>query len=119
MLKAQHPDYEIYLTGIHAERQVACADCHMPYRREGGVKFTDHWIQSPLNNLSNSCQVCHKESESTLMNNVVDRENKVLEVRGRVENALVKVHIEAKTAWDNGATETEMESILKAIRHAQ
>ena len=119
MLKAQHPDYEIYLTGIHAERQVSCADCHMPYRREGGVKFTDHWIQSPLNNIANSCQVCHKESEGTLMNNVLDRQDKVLEVRGRVENALVKAHIEAKTAWDNGATVSEMEPILKAIRHAQ
>ncbi len=91
----------------------------MPYRRAGGVKFTDHWIQSPLNNIANSCQICHKESESTLMNNVVERQDKVLEVRGRVENALVKAHIEAKTAWDNGATEAEMEPILEAIRHAQ
>ncbi|MFQ5804234.1 MAG: ammonia-forming cytochrome c nitrite reductase [Candidatus Methylomirabilales bacterium] len=119
MLKAQHPDYEIYLTGIHSERQVSCADCHMPYRREGGVKFTDHWIQSPLNNIANSCQVCHRESEITLMNNVFDRQDKVLEVRGLVEHALVKAHIEAKTAWDNGATEAEMEPIKKLIRHAQ
>jgi nitrite reductase (cytochrome c-552) len=119
MLKAQHPDYEIYLTGIHAERQVACADCHMPYRREGGVKFTDHWIQSPLNNIANSCQVCHRESETTLMKNVFDRQDKVLEVRGLVEDALVKAHIEAKTAWDNGATKEEMGPIQKLIRHAQ
>ncbi|MEE8625903.1 MAG: ammonia-forming cytochrome c nitrite reductase [Acidiferrobacterales bacterium] len=119
MLKAQHPDYEIYLTGIHAERQVACADCHMPYRREGGVKFTDHWIQSPLNNIANSCQVCHRESETTLMKDVFDRQDKVLEVRGLVEDALVKAHIEAKTAWDNSATEAEMEPIQKLIRHAQ
>ncbi len=119
MLKAQHPDYEIYLTGIHAERQVACADCHMPYRREGGVKFTDHWIQSPLNNIANSCQVCHRESETTLMKDVFDRQDKVLEVRGLVEDALVKAHIEAKTAWDNGATKEEMGPIQKVIRHAQ
>ena len=119
MLKAQHPDYEIYLTGIHAERQVACADCHMPYRREGGVKFTDHWIQSPLNNIANSCQVCHRESETTLMKDVFDRQDKVLEVRGLVEDVLVKAHIEAKTAWDNGATEAEMEPIQKLIRHGQ
>ncbi len=119
MLKAQHPDYEIYLTGIHAERKVSCTDCHMPYKREGGVKFTDHWIQSPLNNIANSCQVCHRERESTLINNVVDRQNKVLEVRGLVEKALVKAHIEAKAAWDNGATEGEMQPIQKFIRHAQ
>jgi nitrite reductase (cytochrome c-552) len=46
MLKAQHPDYELYMTGIHADRGVACADCHMPYKRDGGMKFTDHKIQS-------------------------------------------------------------------------
>ncbi len=83
------------------------------------MKFTDHWIQSPLNNIANSCQVCHRESESTLMNDVVDRQNKVLEVRGLVEKALVKAHIEAKTAWDNGAAEGEMKPIQKLIRHAQ
>ena len=61
MLKAQHPDFEIFLTGIHAKRGVSCADCHMPYRTEGGQKYTDHHIQSPLNNVANSCQVCHRE----------------------------------------------------------
>jgi nitrite reductase (cytochrome c-552) len=36
MLKAQHPDYELFMTGIHSKRGVACADCHMPYKSEGG-----------------------------------------------------------------------------------
>ena len=44
MLKAQHPDYEIYLTGVHASRGVSCADCHMPFISEGGQKFTDHHL---------------------------------------------------------------------------
>ena len=61
MLKAQHPGYEIYLTGTHASRGVSCADCHMPYISEGGQKFTSHHIVSPLKNVSNSCQVCHRE----------------------------------------------------------
>ena len=119
MIKAQHPDYELYLTGVHAERGVACADCHMPYRSEGGVKFTDHKIQSPLNNVANACQVCHRESEATLVRNVYSRQDKVIELRSRVEEALAKAHIEAKTAWDNGATEAEMAPILQIIRHAQ
>jgi nitrite reductase (cytochrome c-552) len=55
MLKAQHPDYELFMTGVHADRGVSCTDCHMPYKTEGGVKFTDHHIQSPLNNVENSC----------------------------------------------------------------
>ena len=48
ILKAQHPDYEIAQMGIHGQRGVSCADCHMPYKSEGGVKFSDHHIQSPL-----------------------------------------------------------------------
>ncbi|MFH1120130.1 MAG: ammonia-forming cytochrome c nitrite reductase [Bacteroidota bacterium] len=119
MLKAQHPDFELYMTGVHADRGVACADCHMPYKREGGMKFTDHKIQSPLANISGSCQVCHRESEAKLMANVVERQGKVEELRRLAEKNLARVHIEAKTAWDNGATEAEMKPVLQLIRHAQ
>ena len=63
IIKSQHPDYELYLTGIHAYRGVSCADCHMPYHTEGGMKFTDHHFRSPLLNISNSCAVCHRWSE--------------------------------------------------------
>jgi nitrite reductase (cytochrome c-552) len=119
ILKAQHPDYEVFMTGIHAQRGVSCADCHMPYRSQGGVKFTDHKIQSPLNNLANSCQVCHRESEETLRLNVYERQDKTEQMRGLAENAIVKAHIEAKAAWDAGATEEEMKPILTLIRHAQ
>lgn len=119
MLKAQHPDYEIYMTGIHAKRGVSCVDCHMPYMSEGGQKFTDHRIQSPLNNISNSCQVCHRQSEQELTRNVYDRQDKVYEIRMKLEEALVRAHYEAKAAWDKGATESEMQPVLQLIRHAQ
>jgi nitrite reductase (cytochrome c-552) len=119
MLKAQHPDYELYRTGVHADRGVSCADCHMPYQREGGLKFTNHHISSPLNNISGSCQVCHRESEEKLLENVYERQNKVQELRRIAEINLARVHLEAKTAWDNGATEEEMRPVLTLIRHAQ
>ncbi|NTW26448.1 MAG: ammonia-forming cytochrome c nitrite reductase [Lentimicrobium sp.] len=119
ILKAQHPDFELYMTGVHADRGVACADCHMPYKREGGMKFTNHKIQSPLANISESCQVCHRESEAKLMANVVERQGKVEELRRIAEKNLARVHIEAKIAWDNGATEAEMKPVLQLIRHSQ
>lgn len=119
MLKAQHPDYEVYSTGIHAERGVSCADCHMPYKSEGGMKFTDHHIQSPLNNVANSCQVCHREETATLVKNVYDRQDKVHEIRTELEDNLVRAHVEAKNAWGLGATEDQMQDILMDIRHAQ
>lgn len=119
MLKAQHPGYEIYMTGIHAQRGVSCADCHMPYKSEGGQKFTDHKMQSPLNNVANSCQVCHREEASTLMLNVYERQDKIIENRDKLEELIVRAHLEAKKAWDLGATDDQMKNILQGIRHAQ
>jgi nitrite reductase (cytochrome c-552) len=119
MLKAQHPEYETYSIGIHAERGVSCADCHMPYKSEGGQKFTDHHIQSPINNLANSCQVCHREEANNLVKNIYDRQDKIIENRNKLEELLVRAHLEAKKAWDLGATDDQMKEILIGIRHAQ
>lgn len=119
MLKAQHPGYETYLTGVHAERGVSCADCHMPYKSEGGVKFTDHHIQSPLNNVANSCQVCHREDAHKLIADVYSRQDKIKENVNILEDLLVKAHVEAKAAWEKGANEEQMQAILMDIRHAQ
>ncbi|HTX88811.1 MAG TPA: ammonia-forming cytochrome c nitrite reductase [Bacteroidales bacterium] len=119
LLKAQHPDYELFLTGIHAERGIACADCHMPYIKEGGQKFTSHRIVSPLANIDVTCQVCHRESEETLRNNVYERQERVKEIRDLAEIALVKAHLEAQAAWESGATDKEMAPALDHIRNAQ
>jgi nitrite reductase (cytochrome c-552) len=119
MLKAQHPDYEIFTMGIHAERGVSCADCHMPYMSEGGVKYTDHHITSPLSNVANSCQVCHREETEKLVKNVYDRQDKIIENRNKLEELLVRAHVEAKTAWDLGANEAQMKEPLNLIRQAQ
>jgi nitrite reductase (cytochrome c-552) len=119
MLKAQHPGYEVYMTGIHAQRGVSCADCHMPYKSEGGQKFTDHKMQSPLNNIANSCQVCHREEAGTLMANVYERQDKIIENRDKLEELVVRAHVEAKKAWDLGANDDQMKDILMGIRHSQ
>ena len=119
MLKAQHPDYELYMTGVHAQRGVSCADCHMPYKSEGGQKFTDHHLRSPLANPSQSCAVCHRENEHTLIQDVYARQTRVKELMKLAEHGLTAAHIEAKAAWDAGATEVEMAPILKLLRHGQ
>jgi len=119
MLKAQHPGYETFMTGIHAERGVSCADCHMPYKSEGGVKYTDHHVQSPLNNVANSCQVCHREETAQLVKDVFVRQDAIIGNRDKLEELLVRAHVEAKTAWKLGASEKEMKEILMDIRHAQ
>lgn len=119
ILKAQHPDFEIAQYGIHAQRGVSCADCHMPYKSEGGVKFSDHHISSPLQYIDRTCQTCHRESEETLRQNVYDRQAMALEVRDNVERELCKAHLEAQFAWNHGATEQQMAPVLQLIRQSQ
>ena len=119
IIKAQHPDYEIYKTGIHSQRGVSCADCHMPYVSEGGVKYTSHHVRSPLASINNTCQVCHRESEETLRTAVFERQRSANEIRNRVEKELATAHIEAKFAWEKGATEAQMEEVLQLLRQSQ
>lgn len=70
MLKMQHPEAELASSGLHALSGVSCADCHMPYRREGAVKVTEHFIASPLKNINASCQTCHRIEEVKLRDRV-------------------------------------------------
>lgn len=119
MLKMQHPDYEIYSTGIHAYRGVSCADCHMPYRTEGGVKFTDHYIQSPLLNIANSCAVCHRWSEGEIRQRVESIQDKVREGRVRAEDAVSKAHLDIAAAMQAGAKDEELKEVRQLVRRAQ
>jgi len=91
VLKAQHPEFEMWNQGIHARSGVACADCHMPYQRVGAMKISDHWVRSPMLNINRACQTCHKWPEDELRA-LVDTELK------RVESAAEQ----AGVPWTSG-----------------
>ncbi|MBE0410439.1 MAG: ammonia-forming cytochrome c nitrite reductase subunit c552 [Anaerolineales bacterium] len=64
MIKMQHPEYEMYTAdSTHYRAGVACADCHMPYKRDGASKFSDHNVRSPLLNPQAACGTCHTDVE--------------------------------------------------------
>ena len=119
MVKIRHPDYELYKTGIHAYRDVSCTDCHMPYRSEGGVKFTDHHLQSPLLNIANSCAVCHRWSEEDIRRRVEAIQDKVREGRHRAETTLSMAHFDIAAASQAGAGEQELAEARTLVRKAQ
>jgi nitrite reductase (cytochrome c-552) len=119
MLKMQHPDFEIYSAGIHAYRNVACADCHMPYRTEGGVKFTDHHVQSPLLNIANSCAVCHRWGEKEILHRVETIQDSVREGRTRAEMTVALAHFDVAAAMQAGATDEELANVRRLVRSAQ
>ncbi|MCC6124752.1 MAG: ammonia-forming cytochrome c nitrite reductase subunit c552 [Pirellulales bacterium] len=119
MVKMQHPDYEVYASGVHAYRNVSCADCHMPYRTEGGVKYSNHRLQSPLFDISNSCAVCHRWSEDEIRNRVYAIQDKVHEGRQSAEAMLAKAHFDIAAAMEAGAAEEELANVRKLVRSAQ
>jgi nitrite reductase (cytochrome c-552) len=89
VLKAQHPEFEMWNQGIHARSGVSCTDCHMPFRREGAQKITDHHVRSPLLNIQRACQTCHRWPESELRARVEQIQGRTHELRGVAMNALI------------------------------
>ncbi len=98
VLKAQHPEFEMWNQGIHARSGVACADCHMPYKREGALKISDHHVRSPLLNINRACQTCHKWPEAELKSRVEAIQERTQNMRNLAMDALVELIGELKTA---------------------
>ncbi|MBB1508584.1 ammonia-forming cytochrome c nitrite reductase subunit c552 [Tessaracoccus sp. MC1756] len=89
MLKAQHPEFDIWSNGIHAASGVSCADCHMPYVRNGAQKVSDHHLQSPLFDANASCGTCHNESGEEMTSRVENIQDRYLHSRNQAFDALV------------------------------
>jgi nitrite reductase (cytochrome c-552) len=105
VLKAQHPEFEMYNQGIHARSAVACADCHMPYKREGAMKISDHHVRSPVLNINRACQTCHKWSEEELKARVTTIQDRTFEMRNMAIDAVLQLtkEIAAQVARDSTA----------------
>jgi nitrite reductase (cytochrome c-552) len=119
VLKAQHPEFEMWNQGIHARSGVACADCHMPYVRVGALKISDHWVRSPLLNINNACQTCHKWPEAELKDRVESIQDRVFGLRNRSMEALVALISDIKAARAAGRPDGELDLPRKLQRRAQ
>jgi nitrite reductase (cytochrome c-552) len=102
-LKAQHPEFEMWNQGIHARSGVACADCHMPYVRVGALKVSDHHVRSPLLNVNNACQTCHKWPEAELLARAETIQTRTVQLRNRAMDALVDLISDIEAAQKAGA----------------
>ena len=118
MLKMQHPEFEMWSSSIHARSGVACADCHMPYIRNGSVKVSDHWIRSPLTHVNESCQTCHKWEEKELEERVLEIQHKTAALLRSSEEALVEAIAAIKDARDNGVPDEDLANAMKLQRRA-
>ena len=119
MLKAQHPEFEVWQQGIHSRAGVACADCHMPYERVGALKVSDHWVRSPLLNVNRACQTCHPVAEGELQARVAtiqDRHHALLQRAAAATTDLIDALVAAKQA---GASDAALEPARALHRKAQ
>ncbi len=119
VLKAQHPEFELWNQGVHARAGVSCADCHMPYMREGASKVSDHWVRSPLLNVNRACQTCHRASEEEMKARVdlIQERNHQLLQRGGA--AIVDLIDAIVAAQKDGAAPEKLERARKLQRQAQ
>jgi len=119
VLKAQHPEFEMWNQGIHARSGVACADCHMPYMRVGALKISDHHVRSPMLNINRACQTCHHWPEEELKARVETIQDRVFGLRNRAMDALVGLIGDLKAAKSAGRSDAELAEARKLQRRAQ
>lgn len=119
VLKAQHPEFELWSQGIHARSGVACADCHMPYQREGAIKVSDHHVRSPMLNISNACQTCHNYPEGEIQSRVETIQARTQALLDRGEEAVVALIKDLQKAQESGITAEELKAAMDLQRKAQ
>jgi nitrite reductase (cytochrome c-552) len=119
VLKAQHPEFELWSQGIHARSGVACADCHMPYKREGAMKVSDHWVRSPMVNIARACQVCHPYEESEIKARVTAIQGRTHDLLERAAGALTDMLDAVGDAKKGGASPEALAPVLALHRRAQ
>ncbi len=118
MIKIQHPEFELWNTGLHAQSGVSCADCHMPYVREGAVKISDHHLRSPLTNVNQACQTCHKQDEALLVERILTIQNRTAELLRLSEDAIIDAIDAIVAAQEAGATDEQLEEARYLHRQA-
>jgi len=119
VLKAQHPEFEMWSQGIHARSGVACADCHMAYRRMGAQKLSDHHVQSPLLNVNAACQTCHNLPEQEIIQRVELIQEHTFRMRNQAMDALVDLIGEIRARKEAGAADAELATAREMQRRAQ
>ena len=116
LFKAQHPEFELWSQGIHARSGVSCADCHMPYQRQGAMKVSNHNVSSPMEFVNSACQNCHNVSESELRDRVVAIQSRTVAMTERAAEAMTDMLdaiLEAKAA---GASDEDLKKVYDLQR---
>ena len=91
----------------------------MPYERQGATKVSDHWVRSPLLNISRACQPCHAIPEEELRFRAEAIQSRNSALLARAGSALLGMLDAIKEAKASGATDREILPALELQRRAQ
>lgn len=105
LIKARHPEFEVWSMGVHARSGVACADCHMPYTRMGGLKISDHHVNSPLLKINRSCQTCHHFPEEELRERAEEIQDRFFRLRNTALDSLMDLINDIKANKEKSSPE--------------
>lgn len=118
VLKAQHPEFELWSQGIHARAGVSCSDCHMPYEKQGATKYSSHWVRSPMLSINRSCQTCHNVPEKELLARVETIQSRTRSQMDRAAKAMTDMLDAIIEVQKNGASEEQLKPIRALQRKA-
>jgi len=118
LYKAQHPEFELWSQGVHARSGVSCADCHMPYQREGAMKVSSHWVRSPMLSVNSSCQTCHTVPETELKDKVATIQGRTHKIMQRAAEAMTDMLDAIREAQAAGATDEQLAEIFELQKKA-
>lgn len=119
MLKTQHPDFECWSSSVHADAGVTCVDCHMPYMRKDGQKYTSHWMTHPLKHFESACSKCHDESKETMTARVQTINDNTFQVQRIAGETTARAHKTIQAAKAAGATDEQLANARALVREAQ
>lgn len=119
LVKIQHPNFELHNAGIHAARDIACADCHMPLVQEDGVQISDHWIRSPMAQPEQACMNCHQGTVQQLVARTAALQQNTRSLLDNTETALSDLMSAIVEAREAGAPDEALDEARQAHRRAQ
>jgi nitrite reductase (cytochrome c-552) len=91
----------------------------MPYMRDGATKVSDHWVRSPLLNVSRACVVCHRFPEAEMTARVASIQDRNHSLLQRAAAALMAQLDAIAQAKKEGAAPEALKDSLELQRKAQ
>jgi nitrite reductase (cytochrome c-552) len=116
MIKPRHPEFEMWQGSVHQQNGVSCADCHMPYMKQGTAKITSHWWTSPMRTYEQSCSQCHKQTEQQMRDQVIAIQDRTKAAQDRAGEANKTAVIAIQKAKDTPGVDTKLLDEAKALQ---